>query len=362
MLHPDEACQRAIEQRLIVHRIDPLICETSLATFIDNGVPTNTDSYVRNHFHIPLLDSETWRLNVGGLVDRPQALTLRDLYNMSAQTRTITLECAGNGRARFSPPTTGVPWGLGAVSNAEWTGVPLIEVLDRTGVRPGAQEVIFRGADSGQVSGQPGTIHYERSLQLDDAKAPDVLLAYAINGEPLPVQYGYPLRLIVPGWYGMAAVKWLSRISAVAEPFRGRFQAEKYVIEGRPVRHIEVRAVIAQPAPGSIVRPGADVMLRGYAWSGRAPVEAVEVDAGEGWQRARLLDGEHRFAWRRWELPWRAPDTPGEVTVRCRARDAGGATQPEEVAWNALGYANNSIRPHPVRVLPLPSGPGRRPA
>src|SRR2546430_5471503 len=150
---------------------------------------------------------------------------------MPSQAQFVTLECAGNGRSLLSPRVNGEQWNLGAVSTAEWTGVPLAEVLDRAGVRTGAREIVFKGADGGSLAAHPRQTRFERSLQLDRAREPDVLLAYAMNGEPLPVQHGFPLRLIVPGWYAVASVKWLTDIELIDRPFAGQYQAEKYWYE-----------------------------------------------------------------------------------------------------------------------------------
>ena len=228
-LDPEEACQWAIDGGLVVHRAHPLNCETSLPALVGGVVMPNASFYVRNHFQIPKLDPAAWRLTVGGLVDRPLSLSLRDLTNMPSQTRVVTLECAGNGRSQLEPRVKGEQWNFGAVSTAEWTGVPLVEVLDRAGVKPGALEVLFRGIDSGMVDGLSHPIHFERSLRIDDARGAEVLLAYAMNGEPLPVQHGYPLRVIVPGWYAVASVKWLAGIEVIGEPFQ-RTLSDRHVL------------------------------------------------------------------------------------------------------------------------------------
>jgi DMSO/TMAO reductase YedYZ molybdopterin-dependent catalytic subunit len=209
-LDPEEICQHAIDAGLLVHRAHPLNCETPLSELVGGVVVPTARFYVRNNFPIPNLDASDYRLRVGGLVDRPLSLSLRDLQNMRSQTEVVTLECAGNGRTGFDPPVPGERWQYGAVSTAEWTGVPLVEILDRAGVRTGALEVRFRGADSGEVDKRRGNIHFERSLSLDQARESDPILAWAMNGEPLPIQHGYPLRLVVPGWYGVASVKWLT--------------------------------------------------------------------------------------------------------------------------------------------------------
>ncbi|MBV8662823.1 MAG: molybdopterin-dependent oxidoreductase, partial [Hyphomicrobiales bacterium] len=228
---PEEACEKAIEAGLIVHRAHPLNCETSIPALIGGVVMPNAHFYVRNHFQIPILDPATFRLTVGGLVERPLSLSLRDLHNMPSQTLVATLECAGNGRTKFQPAIEGEKWDLGAVSTAEWTGVPLAEVLDRAGVRTGTREVLFRGADGGNVEGHSGPIRFERSLQLGSARDPDLLLFYVMKGDPLPIQHGYPVRLVVPDWYAVASVKWLTEIELIDQPFAGHYQSDKYWYE-----------------------------------------------------------------------------------------------------------------------------------
>src|SRR5690242_1651823 len=211
-LDPDEACRQAIDAGMVVHRAHPLNCETSIPALIGGVVMPNARFYVRNHFQIPKVDPSTWRLNIVGLVKRPLSLSLQDLVKMPSQAQFVTLECAGNGRSLLSPRVNGEQWNLGAVSTAEWTGVPLAEVLDRAGVKGGAREVVFRGADSGKLDASSEPIRFERSLSMDDAQGSEALLAYAMNGETLPIQHGYPLRVVVPGWYAVASVKWLTEI------------------------------------------------------------------------------------------------------------------------------------------------------
>ncbi len=306
-LDPEQACQQAIEAGLVVHRAHPLNGETSIPDLLGGVVMPNAHFYVRNHFQIPHLDPTTFRLTVGGLVERPLSLSLQDLHNMRSQTLIVTLECAGNGRTLFDPPIEGEKWNLGAVSTAEWTGVPLVEVLDRAGIRTGAREVLFRGADGGQVEGHSGPIRFERSLQLDHARDADLLLAYAMNGEPLPIQHGYPVRLVVPSW------------------------------------------LITEPGPNHEVRCG-ELAIRGVAWSGAAPIARVEVRVGGGsWQEARLVSERKRHSWQWWELVTRVEE-PGVVTLRARATDLAGRTQPERAEWNRLGYGNNTIHEVLVRI------------
>ncbi|OBH04584.1 hypothetical protein A5696_04665 [Mycobacterium sp. E2699] len=342
---------------LVVHREDPLNCETSLAALVGGVVMPANHFYVRNHFTTPVLDPERYELTVSGLVDRPLRLRLRDLHNLPAQSLVATLECAGNGRVRFDPPVDGEQWHFGAASTAEWTGVPLAEVLDRAGVAPGAHHVVFRGADTGLVDGATAPVRFERALSLDDARDSGTLIAYAMNGEPLPLQHGRPVRLIVPGWYSVASVKWLTEIEVIDRPFEAFFQTKRYHYEwerdGRvvrePVRLQRVRALIAQPSDGASVTAG-EFVVRGVAWSGAAPIDRVDVSIGGGpWRPARLVGERRRHSWQWWELFARC-DVRGATTVRARATDRAGNTQPELPEWNRLGYGGNAIQTVSVQV------------
>jgi DMSO/TMAO reductase YedYZ molybdopterin-dependent catalytic subunit len=356
-LDPEEACQWAIDGGLVVHRAHPLNCETSLSALVGGVVMPNVRFYVRNHFQIPKLDPADWRLSVGGLVDRPLSLSLRDLTNMPSQTRVVTLECAGNGRSQLDPRVNGEQWNFGAVSTAEWTGVPLVEVLDRAGVRPGALEVLFRGIDSGTVDGLSESIRFERSLCIGDARGAEVLLAHAMNGEPLPVQHGYPLRVIVPSWYAVASVKWLAGIEVTGEPFQGHYQTDTYVYEwqrdGRivrePVTLQRVRSLITEPEADAEIERG-ELAIRGVAWSGAAPIARVDVSVNGGpWLETRLVGEPKRHSWQWWEFLLRV-DEPGTVEIHARAADMASRTQPDEPEWNRLGYGNNAIQKIRVQV------------
>jgi DMSO/TMAO reductase YedYZ molybdopterin-dependent catalytic subunit/rhodanese-related sulfurtransferase/glyoxylase-like metal-dependent hydrolase (beta-lactamase superfamily II) len=346
---------------LVMHRAEPLNCETSIPALIGGVVMPNARFYVRNHFPTPVLDSATWRLEVRGLVERPLELSLRDLQNMPSHTLVATLECAGNGRAMFDPPTDGEQWRLGAASTAEWTGVPLVEVLDRAVPQPSASSVVLRGADSGSVDGRADPIRFERGLALDDARRSEALLAYAMNGEPLPVQHGYPLRVIVPSWYAVTSVKWLTEIEVTDSDFDGFFQVDRYVFEWdhdgetviEPVRLQQVRSVITEPATGEAVTVG-DIVVRGVAWSGAAPISGVDVSIGDGpWQPARMVGERHRHSWQWWELLTRVEAT-GATTVRARATDLAGRVQPEQPRWNRLGYGANAIHVVPIELVATP--------
>lgn len=342
---------------LIVHREDPLNCETSLPELLGGVVTPSAHFYVRNHFATPLLDQQSYELTVTGMVERPLRLRLPDLHNLARQSLVATLECAGNGRVNYDPPVDGEQWNFGAASTAEWTGVPLVDILDLAGLTPGAHDIVFRGADAGLVDGATAPVRFERALSVHDARGCGALLAYAMNGEPLPLQHGRPLRLIVPGWYSVASVKWLTEIEAVGRGFEGFFQTKRYHYEWdrdgavirEPVRLQRVRAVIAQPADGASI-PAGEIVVRGVAWSGAASVERVDVRIGDGpWQAARLVGEPRRHSWQWWELFTRC-DVRGSQPIRARATDAAGNAQPERAEWNRFGYGGNAIQAIAVEV------------
>jgi len=351
VLDPEEACRQAIDAGMVVHRAHPLNCETSLPALIGGMVMPNARFYVRNHFPVPRLDPSSWRLNVAGLVERPLSLSLRDLMKMPSQTQFMTLECAGNGRSLLSPRVNGEQWNFGAVSTAEWTGVPLAEVLERAGIKAEAREVVFRGADGGKLDTSSEPIRFGRSLSREDAQASDALLAYAMNGEALPIQHGYPLRLIVPSWYAVASVKWLTEVDAISESFRGHYQTEAYYFEWQrgeqlvrePVSLQRVRSLITEPEPDTEVENG-ELPIRGVAWSGAAPISRVEVKIGGGpWRDARLLGERKRHSWQGWELIAHL-EQPGSTVISARATDMASRIQPDSPEWNRLGYGNNAIQ------------------
>jgi DMSO/TMAO reductase YedYZ molybdopterin-dependent catalytic subunit len=356
-LDPEEACQQAIDDGLVVHRAHPLNCETSVPALIGGVVMPNARFYVRNHFQIPRLDVSTWRLEVRGLVERPLSLSWRDLTNLPSQAKVVTLECAGNGRSMLEPRVNGEQWNFGAVSTAEWTGVPLVEVLDRAGIQSNGRYVVFRGGDRCKVDESGDAIWFERSLGIDDARNSEVLLAYAMNGEPLPLQHGYPLRLIVPGWYAVASVKWLTDIDVVDEPFQAHYQTETYYFERQsdgqlfrePVSLQRVRSLITEPAADTEI-DGGELAIRGVAWSGAAPIAKVDVKVDDSpWQEARLVGERKRHSWQWWELITQVAE-PGSHIIRARATDMASRTQPESPEWNRLGYGNNAIQSMEIKV------------
>jgi sulfane dehydrogenase subunit SoxC len=315
--------------------------------------------YLLIHYDIPDTDAATHVLDVDGAVGTALRLDLAGLRARPRVTRRVTLECAGNGRALLEPRPVSQPWLVEAVGTAEWTGTPLAPLLREAGVGEGAVDAVFTGADHGIERGVEQD--YQRALPIAEALRDEPLLAYEMNGAPLLPQHGAPLRLIVPGWYGMAHVKWLRRITIVDKPFEGYQNAVAYRLRqhpdepGVPVTRIEPRALVRPPgfpdfmSRVRVVRPGL-VVLDGRAWSGHGPVERVEVttDGGATWAEAVLGPGGDGFAWRRWEFAWTA--TPGRHTLSARATDASGRTQPDRPPWNRGGFANNLVQRVEVAV------------
>jgi DMSO/TMAO reductase YedYZ molybdopterin-dependent catalytic subunit len=332
----------------------PKIGETPQDT-LKSWITPNPLFYVRNHFDTPTIDETDWRLTVDGLVSNPLSLTIEDIRDFPKQTLPVMLECAGNNRSDLSPRVPGNPFQNGAVSNAVWAGVPLQALLGMSGIAEGAVEVLFEGGDVGTTAPGAKSEPYLRSLSLDMATHPDTLLAYEMNGEPISKEHGHPLRLIVPGWYGMASVKWLRRITILDQKFHGFFQSDRYVIENEngeaePVAEISVKSLIGWPQRGTTLL-NKHQHVTGMAWSGRAPIKRVQFtsDGGESWQDATLVGPSERYTWQQWNFCW-TPKGEGHYTLAARAQDQKGNWQPLQTRWNKLGYVIDGVRPVCVNV------------
>ncbi|MGH3508529.1 MAG: sulfite oxidase [Nocardioidaceae bacterium] len=307
--------------------------------------------YVLVHYDIPAVDPDAWRLRITGCVDQEITLDLDALRSMPRHTVRVTLECAGNGRVGLTPRPVSQPWLTGAVGTADWTGVPLRDLLGNAGLTDDAVDVTFTGADHGLERGVEQD--YVRGLTVAEATEPDVLVAYEMNGAALPPQHGYPVRLVVPGWYGMAHVKWLRDITVIDHSFEGFQNATSYRLRhevdevGVPVTRIEPRALLVPPGfpefmtRRRVVQSGPH-MLEGRAWSGWGPISRVEVstDDGETWQDATLDEPTWDHAWRRLTCAWDAE--PGRHRLRTRAHDTSGRTQVDEPRWSLGGFTNNA--------------------
>jgi sulfane dehydrogenase subunit SoxC len=313
--------------------------------------------YLLIHFDVPDVDAESWRLTVRG--ERELSLGLDELKGRPRAELTVTMECAGNGRARLDPRPVSQPWLLEAVGTARWAGTPLRPLLEEAGVGESAVEVLFTGLDRGIDGGIEQS--YQRSLTVDEALGGDLLLAYEMNGGPLPPQHGFPLRLVVPGWYGMTSVKWLAAIDVIDEPFDGYQQTGAYRLRqtedeaGRPVQRIVPRSLFVPPGiPEYFTRErtveAGEHVIEGRAWSGFAPIASVDfsTDGGSSWAEAELDPQDERWAWRGWSFRWQA--VPGSYVLCSRARDDDGNEQPVEQAWNLGGYSNNAVQKVSVTV------------
>lgn len=313
--------------------------------------------YTVVHFDIPDVRPEDWRLRVHGAVEHPLELTLSELRSRPRRTAAVTLECAGNGRGRLEPRPPSIPWDTGAVGTAEWTGTPLAPLLAEAGIAADAVDLVFTGADRGVQAGLEQD--YARSLRAADALAEEVLLAYEMGGAPLPPQHGYPLRLLVPGWYGMASVKWLTSIEVLDRPARV-FQNEstyRYSLAaddpGEPVSRMRVRSLMVPPGlPDFFTRRrslgAGPTTIRGRAWSGEGPVVRVEIAIDGVWTEAQVEPPTAAHAWQEFSLVWVA--APGAHTLASRATDAGGRVQPLEQAWTFQGMGNNAVQELTVDV------------
>ncbi len=318
--------------------------------------------YIRSHFPQPKLEVGSYELRIEGAVGNPLVLSYEELKAMPSETRVATLECAGNSRVFLVPQVEGAQWELGAVGNAEWTGVPLRALLERARINDEACEIVLEGADQGTPKEDPvppGAISYARSLSRNKALQAEVLIAYQMNGRDLPPHHGYPVRAIVPGHYGMASVKWLTRIQAVREPFQGYFQTSDYAywvyLNGKPVRRrldeMAVKSEISRPGVHETIAANEVYTVCGAAWAGETEVSEISVsaDGGQTWMQGQFIDPVRQYAWRRWKLDWLTPREPGSYTLMARATDSKGATQPDKHDENFGSYVIN--HPLPIEVF-----------
>src|SRR4029453_7246715 len=345
----------------IVRSEEPLNLEMPFET-VESFITPTKSFYVRTHFPIPKIDRDAWWLHVEGEVEKPFAIDYEELLKLESLTVPVTLECAGNNRNFLEPKVKGVQWGLGAVGTAEWTGAPLSVLLNRAVVRSSAREVILEGADHGMLDdpkSPPGELRFSRSLPLEKAQR-DVLLAYRMNGNDLPLEHGFPVRAIVPGWYAMASIKWLQRIIVTSRPFAGYYQTMDYaywkrrgdIAELTSLTEMQVKAEIAKPAAGETVPANSIVRVHGAAWTSNGEITKVELstDGGAKWSEASLVGAFKPNAWRLWEFDWRTPSKPGKTDLIAREPDSLGRTQPVERDRDRGTYMINHLLPITVEV------------
>jgi DMSO/TMAO reductase YedYZ molybdopterin-dependent catalytic subunit len=334
------------------------------------GYHTPTDRFfVRDHTRTPLIDARTWRLRIFGAglhgsptSDRAVEFTYEDLLGLPARSISAFIECTGNGRSFYTTQqgqtVTGTPWALGAVGVARWRGVPLSIVLERAGLTGRAVDVMPRGLDPDYVDGGRNLGRVRRPLPV--AKAlDDVLLAYEMNGRPLPPDHGFPVRLVVPSWVGIASIKWVGDIEVSDAPLFSPWNSQYYRLFGpgypsegsAPLTRQVLKSAFELPWNATLTA-GRTTVLHGRSWSGHGPVRRVEVstDGGAHWRRARTHAPADPSGWLRWELPWR-PDGGGARTLLARATDVTGASQPDAARYNTLGYLFDAVVRHPVTVV-----------
>jgi DMSO/TMAO reductase YedYZ molybdopterin-dependent catalytic subunit len=339
------------KERMIVRSLRYLDLEMP-AHLLESWITPVELFYVRNHLAQPSVNLAEWRLAVTGEVERPLELTLDDLRRFEPSSVVNTLECAGNGRAFHRPRVAGIQWARGAVGNARFSGPRLADVLRRAGVKKTGRHVLFDGLDD-----PPGLVpDFRRSIPIEKVLDADTLLAIEMNGAPLRIEHGFPVRAVVPGWLGAASVKWLVEVRVVEKEFDGNFMKPAYRLPRRAVApggdvspeetevitSLPVKSIIARPGDGSHWQKG-PIRIHGAAWAGDEEVARVEIsaDAGQTWQEASFGRDRAKYAWRLWEHTW-TPPRPGRYTLLARATDSAGRTQPLAGAWNPSGYLWNA--------------------
>jgi DMSO/TMAO reductase YedYZ molybdopterin-dependent catalytic subunit len=353
---------RQVSVGMIIRQDEPRNLEAPFDR-IDSFLTPTELFYIRSHFPAPHLDRASYQLRIDGAVRHAFTLSYDELRSMRSETRVATLECAGNSRVFLVPPAPGAQWELGAVGNAEWTGVPLRALLERADLRGDVCQIVLEGADRGTPKEEPVPPHpisYARGLPRDKALQQEVLIAYQMNGRDLSRDHGFPVRAIVPGHYGMASVKWLTGIQAVREPFLGYWQTSDYgywaAIDGKPVRRalgeMKLKSQIARPGFYETLVSNRIYTVFGAAWAGETDVSeiALSTDGGQTWSDAEFLDPVHRYAWRRWKFDWLTPTKPGRYTLLARAKDTSGLLQPQKHDQNYGSYVINHSLPIEVFV------------
>jgi sulfite oxidase len=338
------------KDKLIVRSVRPPDYETPVS-LLDSFITANEHFYVRSHLPVPTVDASTWTLKIDGEVTSPLSLSLDELKKLPATTVTTTLECAGNGRSFFDPAVAGIQWEKGAVGTARWTGVRLADVLKRAGVKSTGLNVVMAAADRPLGTMPP----FVRQVPIAKATHPDTILAYAMNGQPIPIPHGSPVRAIIPGWEGAYSVKWLTTLTVINKEFDGFWVASGYryptkrVAPGaavdpkntEPLKGLVVKSLITRPANGAVVPPGG-IQVAGFAWAGENDITKVDIsiDNGATWQPAKLTGEQARYSWRRFEFSFNAAK-PESVLILSRATDSKGNMQPAVSQWNPSGYLWN---------------------
>ncbi len=345
----------AMEKPMRIMTEKPLNAETP-REHLRSWITANAVFFDRNQGEIPdkPIDLNGWRLSVAGEVKKPLLLGFDQILGMPKDIVSNTLECSGNGRSLLKEKASGNPWTIGGVGNAVWGGVWLKDVLNLSGVKKRGRHVAFEGMD--KPLGSSG-IKFIRSIPIEKALS-STLLGYEMNGEPLPLKHGYPLRALALGWTGANCVKWLHRITLLEKPFEGFFMDKVYRVfqkgedpkSGSVVTGLHLKSIITQPVPKETV-PAGQITVLGAAYAGEGRVRHVEVswDDAKSWHRASFIGPDEPYAWRQWQYTWKVKKK-GAYRLMTRATDRRGRRQPMHAAWNVLGYGNNGVQEHAVTV------------
>ncbi|PGY09310.1 sulfite oxidase [Bacillus sp. AFS031507] len=335
---------------LITKKLDPENQETPIH-FNNSDIVNEKLFYRRNHFPYPKFASSFYFLPIEGLVYTPKVFSLKEIYSLPSKTIKLVLECSGNKRELFNPKVFGEQWGKGAISQGIWKGISLRSLFQYTGLLDTAKEIVFEGYDYGERPDSNQLFNFSRSLPIEKALDPDTIIAYQYNNHPIPFKHGFPLRLIVPGWYAMASVKWIKRIIVIDNEFKGPFQSIDYVYypskesdtSKTPVTSINVNSTILYPLNMQLMRTGV-YEINGIAWAGTGQITLVEIslDEGQTWNTCQLTSSSEKYAWVRWKYKWDALNE-GEYTIKSKATDSLGNIQPLDPMWNRKGYGYNAI-------------------
>jgi len=337
---------------MIVRSYRFLDLETPVEFMTDWITPVN-HFFVRNHMFEPAkIEASTWKLTIGGEVEKPLTLTLADLQKVLVHSVTNAMECAGNGRSLHNLKVPGIQWGKGAVGNAKFSGPSLKVILEKAGLKDTGKHVMFRGLDE-----VPGKVPpFIRSIPIEKAIDADTLIATQMNGAPLTQHHGFPARIVTPGWAGAASCKWLTEIAVLDKPADGNFMIPGYRMPNTPVKpgeavkpedthsvtELTVKSLIAAPSDGAKLKPGKQE-IKGVAWAGEADITKVEIstDGGSSWSAAELGKDHAKYAWRLWSYSWK-PAKSGDYVILSRATDSQGRVQPDAAVWNPSGYLYNA--------------------
>lgn len=346
-----------VKPYLVTRRLHPENQETPIQ-FIENDNIQTPLFYRRNHFSYPNLTYSSYFLPINGMVTTPLLISMQSILQLPSKSVEVVLECSGNKRSLFEPKVFGEQWGKGAISQGVWKGVPLRTLLEISGIKEAAKEVVVEGYDFGKRTDLDKVFSYTRSLPLMKALHPDTIIAYEYNKQPLTLKHGFPFRLIVPQWYGMASVKWIKQISIIGSHFNGPFQKIDYMYYpnqdnddgAHPVTAINVNSTIQKPLDMARINNG-KLVIKGIAWTGKGYITQVEIstDNGNTWSEAQVSDSKSSYKWVSWSYEWDAVEK-GIFTILSKATDSIGQTQPIKPYWNRNGYGYNAIDQIKVKV------------